>query len=146
MPVRVYYEDTDAAGIVYYASYLKFFERCRTEWMRQIVGSGQDDLMAGHGLAFAVKTVHVDYHAPGRLDDLLAVGLSVEKMGRAQVVFRQYARRGEQYLVSGTVQVVCVDVGKMKSAPIPAVLREKVNAQLGTAAPENPSNQKESLA
>jgi len=128
LPARVYYEDTDAAGVVYYASYLKFFERCRTEWMRNI-GQGQQALFDAHGLAFVVRNVNLDYLAPARLDDLLAIELSVEKLGRAQVIFRQRARREDKILVDGTVQVACVDLAKMKSAPIPQWLRAKLMAQ-----------------
>jgi len=129
LPVRVYYEDTDAAGVVYYASYLKFFERCRTEWLR-FGGQEQQGLLDSHGLVFVVKHVELDYLLPGRLDDLLSIDLGVEKLGRAQVVFRQRARRDEQILVEGTVQVVCVDIAKMKSAPIPGWLRAKLDANL----------------
>ncbi|MDR0529517.1 MAG: tol-pal system-associated acyl-CoA thioesterase [Zoogloeaceae bacterium] len=127
MPARVYYEDTDAAGVVYYASYLKFFERCRTEWLRT-TGCAQTDLMTEHGYAFVVRRVTLEYLAPGRLDDLLTITLSIESMGRAQIVFRQRACRDDQCLAEGTVQVVCVDMKRMKSAPIPTWLRERLVA------------------
>ena len=127
IPVRIYYEDTDAAGVVYYANYLKFFERCRTEWMRR-VGHDQSDLARDERIAFVVKSVHCEYLQPARLDDPLTVGLEVEKLGRAQVVFRQHVRRGEEELVTGTVQIVCVNVDKMKTAPIPDFLRSKLEA------------------
>lgn len=125
IPVRIYYEDTDAAGVVYYANYLKFFERCRTEWMRTI-GHGQSDLARDEGVIFVVRAVSCEYLRPARLDDQLTVGLEVEKLGRAQVVFRQHVRRGEEELVTGTVQIVCVNVEKMKSSPIPDFLRKKL--------------------
>lgn len=134
IPVRIYYEDTDAAGVVYYANYLKFFERCRTEWMRT-VGHGQADLAEEHGIAFVVRAVNCEYLKPARLDDALSVGLEVEKLGRAQIVFRQHVRRpsdtavdGWEELATGTVQIVCVNVEKMKSAPIPDFLRTKLEA------------------
>lgn len=127
IPVRIYYEDTDAAGVVYYANYLKFFERCRTEWMRW-VGHDQSDLARDAGIAFVVKAVQCEYLKPAYLDDALSVGLEVEKLGRAQVVFRQHVRRGEEELVTGTVQIVCVNVHKMKTAPIPDFLRAKLEA------------------
>lgn len=129
LPVRVYYEDTDAAGIVYYANYLKYFERCRTEWMRQ-AGHDQSALRETHQIAFLVKHVSVDYQKPARLDDLLTVQLEVEKLGRAQVVFRQYACLGDEVLVTATVQVVCVNTEKMKSAPIPEYLRTQLESLL----------------
>lgn len=127
IPVRIYYEDTDAAGVVYYANYLKFFERCRTEWMRW-VGHDQSDLARDERIAFVVKSVTCEYLKPARLDDALTVGLEVEKLGRAQVVFRQHVRRGEEELVTGTIQIVCVNVDKMKTAPIPDFLRAKLEA------------------
>lgn len=134
IPVRIYYEDTDAAGVVYYANYLKFFERCRTEWLRA-VGHDQSDLAREAGIAFVVRAASCEYLKPARLDDTLTVGLEVEKLGRAQVVFRQHVRRpsataldGWEELVTGTVQIVCVDIEKMKSTPIPAFLRTKLEA------------------
>ena len=134
IPVRVYYEDTDAGGVVYYANYLKFFERCRTEWMR-MVGHDQSDLARDARIAFVVKSVSCEYLKPARLDDALSVGLEVEKLGRAQVVFRQHVRRaapgavdGWEELVSGAIQIVCVNVDKMKTAAIPDFLRTKLEA------------------
>jgi acyl-CoA thioester hydrolase len=125
IPVRIYYEDTDAAGVVYYANYLKFFERCRTEWIRSL-GHDQSQLAQDHAIAFVVRHVTADYLRPARLDDLLDVALEVEKLGRAQVVCRQYVRRGTEELVSGRVQIACVDVQCMKPAAIPEFLRQKL--------------------
>lgn len=134
IPVRIYYEDTDAAGVVYYANYLKFFERCRTEWMRW-VGHDQSDLARDERIAFVVKSVSCEYLKPARLDDALSVGLEVEKLGRAQVVFRQHVRRESgaapgswEELVTGTIQIVCVNVDKMKTTAIPDFLRTKLEA------------------
>jgi len=125
IPVRVYYEDTDAAGVVYYANYLRYFERCRTEWMRSL-GHGQADFNREEGLAFVVRRVAVDYLKPARLDDALTVGLEVEKLGRAQVVVRQFVLRDGEELVTGSVQIACVDLKKMKSAAIPDYLLAKL--------------------
>lgn len=129
IPVRIYYEDTDAAGVVYYANYLRYFERCRTEWIRAM-GHDQSQLARDHAIAFVVKSVNAEYLLPARLDDLLTVGLEVEKLGRAQVVFRQHVRREiegrSEELVTGTVQIVCVDPEKMKATPIPDWLRQKL--------------------
>lgn len=125
IPVRIYYEDTDTAGVVYYANYLKFFERCRTEWIRA-VGHDQSDLASEHGIGFVVRSVTCEYLKPARLDDLLSIGLEVEKLGRAMIVFRQHVRRGDEELVTGTVKIACVNVEKMKSAPIPEFLRAKL--------------------
>ncbi len=125
IPVRVYYEDTDAAGVVYYANYLRYFERCRTEWMR-FIGHEQGEMTRDHGVVFVVRSATIDYLKPARLDDALTVGLELEKLGRAQVLFRQFVLRGEEELVTGTVQVVCVNLEKMKSAAIPQLLRNKL--------------------
>lgn len=132
LPVRVYYEDTDAGGVVYYANYLRFFERCRTEWLRSI-GHHQSELLAESGLAFVVRSVSVDYQKPARLDDLLEIGLAVEKLGRAQITFRQFARRQEADgstvdLVTALVQIVCVKLDAMKTSPIPEFLRQQLEA------------------
>ncbi|MGL5631941.1 MAG: tol-pal system-associated acyl-CoA thioesterase [Azovibrio sp.] len=127
IPVRIYYEDTDAAGVVYYANYLRFFERCRTEWIRTL-GYDQSQLAREHGIAFVVKHVSTDYHKPARLDDALDIGLKVEKLGRAQIVFHQYARRGDEILVTGTVQIVCVEPTKMKATPIPGWLCKQLES------------------
>jgi acyl-CoA thioester hydrolase len=134
IPVRIYYEDTDAGGVVYYANYLKFFERCRTEWLRDI-GHDQADLMRDPGIAFVVRTVNVEYLKPARLDDQLVVGLEVEKISRAQIFFRQHIRRanpavagGWDELVTGTIQIVCVNSALMKTTSIPPLLRTKLEA------------------
>ena len=134
IPVRIYYEDTDAGGVVYYANYLKFFERCRTEWLRDI-GHDQADLLRDPGIAFVVRTVNVEYRKPARLDDQLVVGLEVEKITRAQIFFRQHIRRanpavagGWDELVTGTIQIVCVNSALMKTTSIPPLLRARLEA------------------
>ncbi len=134
IPVRIYYEDTDAGGVVYYANYLKFFERCRTEWLRE-TGHQQADLLLEPGIAFVVRSLSIEYLKPARLDDRLLVGLEVEKISRAQIFFRQHVRRadeahpgGWQELVRGAVHVVCVNAALMKATSIPAILRTKLEA------------------
>jgi len=122
--VRVYYEDTDAGGIVYYANYLKFFERARTEWLRAI-GVGQHALLQEHDAMFVVKSVEADYHAPARLDDVLKLTLRIEKLGKASILFMQQAWNGEQLLNTARVKVGCVD-----SALRPRAVPEVVAAQL----------------
>ena len=89
-PVRVYYEDTDAGGIVFYANYLKFFERARTEWLRSL-GVQQQALLDADNTAFVVKNVTLDYHAAARLDDQLTIQTSIARLGRASVQFLQQA-------------------------------------------------------
>jgi len=121
--VRVYYEDTDTARIVYYANYLKYFERGRTEWLRSL-GYSQNRLAEEHGLAFAVRSVRVDYNAPARLDDLLLISTAVKKVSAARIFLEQSALRGQQCLVSAEVQVVCVNMEKMQAVAIPESLTD----------------------
>ncbi len=117
-PVRIYYEDTDAGGIVFYANYLKFFERARTEWLRAF-GISQQHMAASHAAMFVVKSTALDYHAPARLDDELNISVVVEKLGRASVQFVQEAWCGERLLVSGKIKVGCVGVASLRPVAIP---------------------------
>ena len=126
-PVRVYYEDTDAGGIVFYANYLKFFERARTEWLRAL-GVQQQALLDAEGAAFVVKNVTLDYHAAARLDDELAIRTSVEKMGRASIQFAQQAWRGDVLLSSATVKIGCVDTATMRPRSLPEHVAAKMRA------------------
>lgn len=122
--VRVYYEDTDAGGIVYYANYLRFFERARTDWLR-VQGVEQREWLARERLGFVVRDCAMQYHRPGRLDDELAIDLAVEDIDRdirrASMRFVQRATRSfdDTILVSGTVRIACVDHATGKPAPIP---------------------------
>lgn len=125
--VRVYYEDTDAGGIVYYANYLKFFERARTEWLRAL-GIQQQDLLDQEGVAFVVRSASVDYHAAARLDDELTLLLSVEKLGRASIQFTQQALRGDVLLSSASVKVGCVDKTSMRPRSLPEFTAAKMLA------------------
>lgn len=127
IPVRVYYEDTDAGGVVYYANYLKFFERCRTEWMR-FAGHDQSALAAEAGIGFVARKASCEYLKPARLDDELIVGLEVEKLTRVRVVFRQHVRRGDDELVTGTVEIACVNMATMTPSAIPDFLHQKLEA------------------
>jgi acyl-CoA thioester hydrolase len=125
--VRVYYEDTDAGGVVYYANYLKFFERCRTEWMR-FAGHDQSALAAEAGIGFVARKASCEYLKPARLDDELIVGLEVEKLTRVRVIFRQHVRRGDDELVTGTVEIACVNMATMTPSAIPEFLHSKLEA------------------
>lgn len=124
--VRVYYEDTDAGGIVYYANYLKFYERARTEWLRAI-DIGQHALQAEHGVMFVVKSASAEYHAAAKLDDVLTLTLAVEKLGRASVLFVQQAWCGERLLNSARVKVGCVDA-TLRPCPLPEVVSARMRA------------------
>ncbi len=117
-PIRVYYEDTDAGGIVFYANYLKFFERARTEWLRAAQVQ-QQQLAAETQAIFVVSSTSIQYHASARLDDELSISVIVEKIGRASVEFSQQAWRGEQLLCSGQIRVGCVNNQTMRPCPIP---------------------------
>jgi acyl-CoA thioester hydrolase len=127
IPVRVYYEDTDAGGVVYYANYLRFFERCRTEWMRA-AGYGQAQLATESGIGFVARKASCEYLKPARLDDELSIGLQVEKLTRVRVIFRQWASRGDDVLVTGNVEIACVNMATMTPAPIPDFLHTKLEA------------------
>jgi acyl-CoA thioester hydrolase len=123
--VRVYYEDTDAGGVVFYANYLKFFERARTEWLRA-AGIGQQWMTETHKVVFVVKSTAVDYHAPAKLDDELKLSVVVERLGRASVQFVQEAWRisaeGPQLLCTGRIKVGCVDTAAFRPTTIPDVI------------------------
>lgn len=127
--VRVYYEDTDAGGIVFYANYLKFFERARTEWLRA-KGIEQRVMAEEAGVVFVVGGASVEYHAPARLDDELIVSVDVERVGRASVRFLQQAWRasegGHQLLATAAVKVGCIDGKRFRPASIPAKVLEKI--------------------
>lgn len=125
--VRVYYEDTDAGGIVFYANYLKFFERARTEWLRA-VGVSQQELARDEGAIFVVRSAAVDYHAPARLDDVLKLTLNIEKLGRASVSFVQQAWCGETLLASAAVKVGCVDAATLRPRSLPDTTAAKMRA------------------
>jgi acyl-CoA thioester hydrolase len=134
IPVRIYYEDTDAGGVVYYSNYLKFLERCRTEWLRAM-GHEQAELMRDPGIAFVVRSVNLEYLKPARLDELLSVSLEVEKITKSQIFFRQHIRRanpaaknGWDVLINGTIQIVCVNAALMKITSIPPLLRTQLEA------------------
>ena len=121
-PVRVFYEDTDAAGIVYYANYLKFAERGRTEWLRHL-GFDHMRLKRDHGLVFAVRRCSADYIKPARLDDLLDVRTTVTKVAGATVEMAQDIYLGDTHLVAVQVKLACLDSA---GAPMrmPAELRQ----------------------
>jgi acyl-CoA thioester hydrolase len=117
-PIRIYWEDTDAAGIVFYANYLKFFERARTEWLRSL-GFEQEALRAGAGLAFVVTDTALRYVEPARLDDSIEVTVEVGHIGPASLSVVQQARRADRLLAEGTIRVGCVDLGTFRPRRVP---------------------------
>ena len=124
-PVRVYYEDTDAGGVVYYANYLKFFERARTEWLRSF-GLNQDKLAQEEGLIFVVRRASLDFIRPARLDDMLEVTVEPLKLARVYVRLAQEARRGAQVLARAEIQVACLNLRGFKPVAIPQSFRDKL--------------------
>jgi acyl-CoA thioester hydrolase len=118
-PVRVYYEDTDAAGVVYYANYLRFMERARTEWLTAL-GFDVAQLERDHRVAFVVHRADVEFHAPARLSDRLDVTLALVERGRARFVAEQQVRRDGRTLVRGRITLACVDSQTWRPARIPA--------------------------
>ncbi len=126
LPLRVYYEDTDAGGVVYHASYLRFFERGRAEALR-LLGVDQPEMIRLIGLGFVVRRIEIEYLAPGRLDDLLTIETQVIRMGGASFDVLQEARRGESALARA--RVICVAVGSQgRALRIPEELRAKIAA------------------
>ena len=119
---RVYYEDTDAGGVVYHARYLHFLERARTEYLRTFNFSQQELLKEEKG-AFVVKSMHIDYRIPAKLDDLLHIETIVTEIKGASIIFSQTINRDELTLCQVTVKVAYVDLGKMKPVAIPQVIK-----------------------
>ena len=128
-PVRVYFESTDAGGVVYHAEYLKFFERARTEWLRHL-GYDHQALAREHRVLFVVTSLAVDYVKPARLDDSLAVSVRLESLGKVRCVFAQEVRRDDEVLVKARVTVASVTGENMKPVEIPEGLRKKMEASL----------------
>ena len=116
--VRVYWEDTDAGGVVYYANYLKFMERCRTEWLRAL-GIDQRRLRAERGLQFAIVDVQVSYLRPAMLDDEVLVSAELMRMKGASFSFRQEIWRDAEQLIEASTRVVCLDSNSLKPKAIP---------------------------
>jgi acyl-CoA thioester hydrolase len=133
-PIRVYWEDTDAGSIVYYANYLKFFERARSEWLRQL-GVEQGTLLATEGCMFVVSEVKTKFHSPARIDDLLQVTVQIQKLGHASIQLHQTA-----YILSqnagatattlvcvGSVRLACVQQNTMRPTAIPKSIASQLN-------------------
>ena len=134
LPIRIYWEDTDAGGIVFYANYLKFFERARTEWLRSR-GVGQQQLRELTGGMFVVSDAQLRYHRPARLDDELIVTAQLQETGRASLTIGQQALlKPEQMtdsrpvlLCEGTIRIGWVDAATMRPARLPGFLLEQLS-------------------
>ena len=123
-PVRVYYEDTDLAGIVYYANYLKFIERARSDWVREL---GIDQVqMKADGLVFAVRRVEADYLAPAKYDDELVVETTMAQGSGVRLVVKQDVKRGDDLVFSAIVTIICMNEAGVV-ARLPAVIRRSVD-------------------
>lgn len=126
--LRVYWEDTDAGGVVFYANYLKYFERARTEWLRGF-GFSQETMRLQEGVMFVVGSTSLRYLSPARLDDLLHISVESRELGRASMLLFQQAWRGERLLAEGEIRIGCVASGALadfKSTRIPAALVEAI--------------------
>lgn len=128
LSIRIYYEDTDTAGIVYYANYLRFLERGRTEFLRSL-GHSQHQLMQ-EGIAFAVRSVNAEYLKPARLDDLLDVVTTVESLGRAQLTFAQRILRDRELLLDAKIRVACIDPAAGRPMAMPRHIHQQFAALL----------------
>lgn len=129
-PVRVYYEDTDSAGVVYYANYLKFLERARTEWLRAL-GFEQDALAREPGVVFIVRSINLHYRRPARFNDLLQVHCRIAEYKRVSLLFEHAIERADEDndpLCYGQVRVACVAADSFKPRPIPPAILAKVNS------------------
>jgi acyl-CoA thioester hydrolase len=123
-PVRVYWEDTDAGGVVYYANYLKFLERARSEWLRAL-GVEQTDLAERDGVVFVVRRVEADYLRPARFNDLLEVASRLTTLGRASMELSQTIARDQELIMTARVKVACVGHGDFRPAKIPGHIFER---------------------
>jgi acyl-CoA thioester hydrolase len=118
IPCRIYWEDTDAGGVVYYANYLKFMERCRSDWLRAL-GVDQYRLRAERQLQFAVVSIAVDFLRPAILNDEVLVTAELERLSGATIIFKQTILRADVQLIDASVRAACLDSGTLKPRPIP---------------------------
>ncbi len=125
LPVRVYFQDTDAGGVVYHANYLNFMERARTEWLRAH-GYSNAGLMKEFGMVFVVRSMKLDYLKPALLDDSLDVTAQIKDIGRSRISLLQAVRRGEELLTEAEVHLVCVSLESFKPVSVPEVLRTQL--------------------
>lgn len=130
LQVRIYYEDTDSGGVVYYANYLKFIERGRSEFLREM-GFEQDQLITQENIIFAVKSIQADYLSPARFNDLLSVSTEVEKTRHASLIFSQKIKdlKQNKVLFEAQITVACLNAQSFKPSAIPSNILEKINGQ-----------------
>ena len=128
LPVRVYFQDTDAGGVVYHASYVNFLERARTEWLRECYGYSNAGLMKEFGVVFVVRSLKLDYLRPALLDDLLSVTAQLKEVGRSRVALLQSVMRGDETLLQAEIHLVCVSKDTFKPVSVPEMLQEQWKA------------------
>jgi acyl-CoA thioester hydrolase len=121
-PVRIYYEDTDAGGVVFYANYLKFYERARTEMLRDM-GFEQNQLIEQDAVIFVVRSVHVDYLKPAKFNDLILVSAKLSSLKSASLIFEQTISRSDNILSQASIQIACLDTSTMRPKQIPEKLK-----------------------
>lgn len=124
-PIRIYYEDTDSGGIVYYANYLKFMERARTEWLRA-EGFEQDELIAKDNVIFAVRSVQVDYLSPARFNEELVISTKMIKKGKASITVEQVVKRDKDVLCRAVIKIASLNAQDFKPAIMPENLYNKI--------------------
>jgi len=125
VPMRIYWEDTDAGGVVFYANYLKFFERARSEWLRSF-GHSQERLRIETGTLFVVTDTSLRYLRPARLDDVIEVSVDIERVTHTRISFVQQAWRGDELLTEGSIRVATVHAGTFKPRAIPNELLQGI--------------------
>ena len=123
-PIRVYYEDTDAGGVVYHSNYLNFFERARTEMLRDL-GFEQNELREKNGVIFAVRSMQIDYLRPAKFNDLLAVSATISQTKKASLTFEQTIKRKDEILCTASCRIVCLDADKFLPIAIPDFLLQQ---------------------
>ena len=128
-PVRIYYESTDAGGVVYHAEYLKFFERARTEWLRQL-GFEQPELQTNDGVLFVVHKMEIQYARPARFNENLSVVSTLKELGRCRFVFEQTLVRETTRLTQAKVEVACVSANDFRPMPLPTRIRQQFESVL----------------
>ncbi|HTE16696.1 MAG TPA: tol-pal system-associated acyl-CoA thioesterase [Burkholderiales bacterium] len=128
-PVRVYHEDTDGAGVVYYANYLRYFERARTEWLRAL-GFEQTDLATQHGVVFVVRAIAVEYLLPARFNDALSISVELGDVGASQITLKQRVLSENNTLVEARVRLACVNIAAMKPVRIPKPVGAKLRIRI----------------
>ena len=133
--LRVYWEDTDAGGVVFYANYLKFFERARTEWLRAL-GHGQERMRVERGAMFVVSHTSMHYRRPARLDDLLRITVRLAQVTRVSITLDQQAWCDDELVTEGNIRIVCVDAGTFVPRRIPTDIAARLPAPTSTPLPQ----------